>query len=130
MENGKYGNRNLDLIEWIKQYDENNRLDEIENNEGVSEKNNNFKKIFYEKFLPDFSERLNISSSNDIYDYEHNFSKPIAQPLIDKEIYKSKKEKIIESNNSIKEINKEQKRKKGRIKNYYSKKNKFQNFVF
>ena len=35
---------------------------------------NDIHRIFFEKFLPNFSERLNVNSSNDINDYEDFFS--------------------------------------------------------
>ena len=110
--------KNLKLTEWIKQYDESNNLADIENNEDIFDKNN----FFYEEFLPNFNERLNISSSKDIYDYEHFFSKPIAHPIIDKDIYNENKKEIIIEDRNLK--SKEGKRNHGRLMEYYAKKNK------
>ena len=128
--------KRLELIDWIKEFDnENNIFDNIDKDtRDILNKNRNniIHDKFYERFLPNFSERLNVNSSRDIYDYEDFFSKPIANPLIDRinnkeeikiEIKKGKekeKEKEKEKGKTI-----EPKRKSNRIAEFYAKKNKF-----
>ena len=95
-------------------------------------RNNIIHDKFYEIFLPNFSEKLNINSSRDIYDYEDFFSKPIANPLIDRINYKEEikneikkgKDKEKEKEKG-KEIEPKRKSKSNRIAEFYAKKNKF-----
>ena len=129
MEKNKNKKRN-ELIDWIKEFDnENNIYDDIDKDtRDILNKNRNriIQDKFYESFLPNFSERLNVNSSRDIYDYEDFFSKPIANPLTDKINHKEeisieiKKGKEKEKQKTI-----EPKRKSNRIAEFYAKKNKF-----
>ena len=135
MEKNKSKKR-FELIDWIKEFDnENNISDDIDKDtKDILNKNRNniIHEKFYKNFLPNFSERLNVNSSSDIYDYEDFFSKPIANPLIDrinnKEEIKIKikkgKEKEKEKDKEKGKI-KEPKRKSNRIAEFYAKKNKF-----
>ena len=130
--------KRFELIDWIKEFDnENNISDDIDKDtRDILKKNRNniIHDKFYEIFLPNFSERLNINSSRDIYDYEDFFSKPIANPLIDRINYKEEiKNEIKKGKDKEKEKEKEKekgkeiepKRKSNRIAEFYAKKNKF-----
>ena len=120
--------KNLDLIDWIKEFEENNNNDDDIDKEKNDILNrtmeNDIHRIFFEKFLPNFSERLNVNSSNDINDYEDFFSKPIANPLTDKNKYREYIEKDIENEHKKGKKQKEEeiKNKSYRFTDYYKKK--------
>ena len=127
-DNKKRLRKNLDLVDWIKEFDENNIIDddiESEKSEIFNKTmENDIHNIFFEKFLPNFSERLNLNSSSDIYDYEDFFSKPVANPFTDKNNYKEYLEKDTGNEQTKKKKQKEQeiKNKSNRFSDYYTKK--------